>query len=309
LNADKVKILNNSIHTNDRNGISLDGPVPTGPFFNPNDPGDVDVGPNDLMNFPNLTKASSVPGTVAISGEIFNGLPGTSFLIQFFGNDVCDSYGHHGEGKTYLGSISQLTDSNGNAQFFTTIGGVVPPGYFITATATTDDKTSEFSECVEVTEGQVTYSQELEEDPCDQFNPDEMTITTFEVRQDSGQFILYVKNSFPYPKISGENKWEYTATLGEIPSVKCDSQGFENRKYCDFIIPQAFYNTKQTLKLFSNLCINPFYINKNVSIFATEPAEPSVPDEPEGCHSDLGPRACDSAGGTYSAATNKCVCP
>lgn len=310
LNADKVQILHNSIHSNERNGISLEGPVPTGPFFTPNDPGDMDSGPNDLMNFPVLTSASSIPASLSISGQILDGLPGTNFLIQLFANDICDPYGYHGEGKTYIGSINQLTDSNGNSVFSTTLGGVVPPGHFITSTATTDGKTSEFSECIEVTEGQVTYSQELEEDPCDQFNPEEMTITTFDVRQDSGQFILYVKNPFPYPETTGEIEWKYTATLGEIPATKCDSQGFENRKYCDFFIPPEYYNTKQTLKLFSNLCIPHFYINEEVTIFANDHVGPAAPDEPEGCHSDLGQRACIAAGGIYSCVvTCTCTCP
>jgi len=97
--------------------------------------------------------------------------------------------------------------------------------------------------------------------------------------------------------------------LGEIPAIKCDSQGFENRKYCDFFIPPEYYNTKQTLKLFSNLCIPPFYINEEVTIFAKDPVGPTAPDKPETCHSDLGQRACSTAGGTYSSATNTCICP
>lgn len=303
MNANRVQILHNSIHSNDRNGISLDGPVPVGPFFNPNDPGDVDLGPNDMMNFPELTKASSLPALVTISGQIANGLPGTAFIIEFFGNDVCDSYGYHGEGKTYLGSITQLTDSNGNAQFSTAIGGLVPAGHFITATATTDNKTSEFSECIEVTEGQVTYNQELEEDPCDQFNPDLMTLTTFDVRQESGQFILYVKNPAPYPEIAPNGDWEYSASIGDINASKCDFQGFDDRLYCTFYIPENMFNTSQSLKLFSNLCIPPFYVNE-VSIFAKEATE-----EPDSCHEDLGVRACPVAGGTYTASTDKCICP
>lgn len=313
LNANNVEILYNSIHSNDRNGISLDGPVPTNPFFTPNDPGDIDLGPNDLMNYPVLTKATTIPASVSISGSIFNGLPGTSFVIQFFDNDVCDPYGYHGEGKTYLGSITQLTDSNGNAIFSTTFGAVVPAGHFITATATADKKTSEFSECIEVTEGQVTYSQELEENLCDQFNQDEMSIMTFEVRPESGQFIFYIKNSFPYPITGPEGELEYSGLVGEFPA-DCNFQGFDDRLYCSSIIPASIFNTKQTVKIFSNLCLPPFYVDE-VSIFSkvpadpADPAKPSTTDEPDGCHSGLDQRDCIAAGGTYIEETSTCVCP
>ncbi len=308
MNADKVEILYNSIHSNERNGISLDGPVPTGPFITPNDPGDVDSGPNDLMNFPVLTSASSIPASLSISGQISDGLPGTNFLIQLFANDICDPYGYHGEGKTFLKSINMTTDSNGNGTFASAFSAVVPAGNFITATATTDYKTSEFSECIEVTEGQVTYSQELEKNPCDQFDPEEMTITTFDVRPESGQFILYVKNPSPYPGTAPDDDWEYTAVLGDIPAAKCNFQGFEDRLYCDFYIPETYFNTAQTLKLFSNLCVPPFYINEKVSIFAL--SQPVPGQQGPGCSSDMSESDCIAGGGTYSCVvTCSCTCP
>jgi len=205
----KVMISYNSIYSNQDLGIDL---TPNGGVTT-NDTGDVDVGANGLMNYPVLTKATSIPAFLAISGDMISSLPNTSYLVQFFDNEACDSPSGHGEGKTYLGSKQVFTDVNGNAGFTASFFAVVPAGHYITSTATAYGKTSEFSECVEVTEGQVTYSQELEEDPCDQFNPEEMTITTFEVRQDSGQFILYVKNPFPYPEITGENEWEFPRNI------------------------------------------------------------------------------------------------
>lgn len=303
INASRVQILHNSIHSNDRNGISLDGPVPVGPFFNPNDPGDVDLGPNDMMNFPELTKASSLPALVTISGQIANGLPGTAFIIEFFGNDECDSYGYHGEGKTYLGSITQLTDSNGNAQFSTVIGGLVPAGHFITATATTDNKTSEFSECIEVTEGQVTYSQELEEGRCDQFE-EEMKLTTFEVDPELLVLNFYVKKASEFPGSESEDPTEgmYSAFLGDIEARNCNFQGFADRLYCNILIPESFLKTNQVLKIFFNDCGPPFYINENVTIFEKVP----VPI----CSSDMNDRDCTAAGGTYECRTAcSCICP
>ena len=313
MNANNVQILNNSIHSNDRNGISLDAPGSSSPFFTPNDPGDIDQGPNDLMNFPELNKASSMPGTILISGQITNGLAGRSFLIQFFANDICDPYSNHGEGKTFIGSITQLTDSNGNAAFSTSFGGVVPAGKFITATATTDNKTSEFSECIEVTQEQVTYSQELEGTPCDQFNQDEMTLTTFGVRPESGLFILYLKNTAPYPGAEVDDEVEYSAMVGDAKATNCYFLDFLDRVYCDFYIPESYYNSTQTIQVFNNLCIPAFFTKKEVSIFANDPSHPAGGDpgapsgEPGGCHSGLGQRDCIAKGGTYSEGS--CICP
>jgi len=301
MNSDKVQILNNSIFSNEKSGIALADEADTWLPFN--DPGDIDIGPNDLMNFPELTKASSLPTTVSITGQITNGLPGTAFTIELFDNDVCDTPAPFGEGKTFITSIYLTTDMSGNASFSASINAVIPAGHFITATATTDKKTSEFSECIEVTEGQVTYSQELEESPCDQFNEDEMSLMTFEVRPESGLFVLYVKNPAPFPVVGPEDAdWEYYASLGDT-TAKCGFEGFEDRVYCYFYIPETYYNTIQPLKLNSNLCIPPFYVDEEVSIFA------KGPDEPASCQEDLGPRACPAAGGTYLASTGKCNCP
>lgn len=301
LNANRVQILNNSIHTNDRNGIALDGPVPVGPFFTPNDSGDVDIGPNDLMNFPILSKASTIPGTISITGQIANGLPSTIFLIQFFDNDVCDSYGYHGEGKTFIGSLSQLTDSNGYAAFSSTFGGIVSAGHFITATATTDNKTSEFSECIEVTEGQVTYSQELEEGRCGEFE-EEMKLTTFEVDPELLVLNFYVKKASAFPGSESEDPTEgmYSAFLGDIEARNCNFQGFTDRLYCNILIPESFLKTKQVLKIFFNDCGPPFYINENVTIFEKVPTPI--------CSSDMNERDCIAAGGTYTVGAN-CTCP
>ncbi len=306
MDADKTLISYNSIHSNDGSGIDLT----TGEalWFSPNDPGDADLGPNDMMNFPVLDSAIVLPA-LTISGRIADGLTSTNFEIQFFVNDVCDSPGGHGEGKTYIGSTTEITDGSGNVSFITGIASGVSAGQFITATATTDDKTSEFSACVEVTEGQ-TMSQPLEDDPCDQFDQEEMTLTTFGVDQQQLIFIMYVKKPSGYPGYEPSDdpkKWIYTAFLGDIEARKCNFQGFAERLYCDFIIPDGFLKTSQKVEVFVNDCIPPFYINENVSIFIKEPPPPA--EEP-GCPNDMDERDCIAAGCTYShGATCPCACP
>lgn len=138
-------ILSNSIFTNlalpgegaAPRGIVLSGQEPASGTVN--DPGDIDAGPNDLQNYPELAVDNNTGTLVAT----LNSAPNTSFLIQFFSNTVCDSSGF-GKGETFLGSVTVTTDNTGNATFAGPAN-----GQFITATATDpNNNTSEFSNCV-----------------------------------------------------------------------------------------------------------------------------------------------------------------
>lgn len=298
-NANKIRILNNSIHSNDRLGIDL---ASDSGFYDVqiNDPGDIDQGPNDLMNFPVLTKATSITGYVAIKGEMISSLPYTSYLVQFFDNDICDSPSNHGEGKRYLGSSQVFTDVNGNALFSSSFSGFVPAGQNITSTATAYGKTSEFSACVEVTVGEDTYSGEIEENPCDRFNQDEMGLVSFDLRPESGLFSLYVNNPEPFPTDGPAGGWVYTAVLGETPAKLCGIREYDDRIYCDFKIPESYFNSQRILKIFGNYCFPPIYVMEDVSITTKALA----------CTKDLGPNQCKAAGGEYKClAACTCNCP
>jgi CSLREA domain-containing protein len=120
-------------------GIDLhqDGPTP-------NDAGDVDVGANDLQNYPVLTAATTSGGTTTVTGSL-NSLPNRQFLIQFFANPTADD----AEGQTYLGEKEVSTDASGNTEFSFSVTQPLA-GQAITATAThvtieMPANTSEFS--------------------------------------------------------------------------------------------------------------------------------------------------------------------
>jgi CSLREA domain-containing protein len=144
--TDGNTVTQNSMFNNSGLGIDLD------PFFqvNANDPGDVDTGSNQQLNYPLIGSASpsSVTGT-ACAGctvEVFiadsNG-PGTA------GGPGAGAYG---EGKTYLGSAT--ADSSGN--FSLAVTGV-SAGQWVTTTATdSGGNTSEFSQNVQVSTGPAT---------------------------------------------------------------------------------------------------------------------------------------------------------
>jgi titin len=127
-------ISQNSIYDNGGLGIDLGNTgTPT-----PNAPGGFHSGPNDLLNFPVLT-ASTTAGFVNIS---LNSTPNTGFTIELFSSSTSSP----GQGETYLGTVSLMTNTFGLASttyFFAPTG----PNIYLTATATdtTYENTSEFS--------------------------------------------------------------------------------------------------------------------------------------------------------------------
>jgi CSLREA domain-containing protein len=134
-------ILGNTIARNAGLGIDL---APSG--VTPNDPGDPDVGPNLLQNFPVLTSVALAPTTTGIQGSL-NSLASLNFRIELFASLVCDPSGY-GQGQNPLGAVTAMTDAGGNVAFVATISGPAL-GPWITATATDpSNDTSEFSACL-----------------------------------------------------------------------------------------------------------------------------------------------------------------
>jgi hypothetical protein len=120
----------------------------------PNDAGDGDIGPNNLQNFPVLTSASSTAASTFITGTL-NSTPDNTFELEFFSNMECDPSGH-GEGESFLGWTTVMTDANGNAGFAVNLPEAVPVGRFITSIATDPGgNTSEFSQCITIVSGVV----------------------------------------------------------------------------------------------------------------------------------------------------------
>ncbi len=142
--ATRDSLLRNPIFSNGGLGIGLNDDGVT-----PNDPGDLDTGPNDLQNFPVLTAAFSNGSSTVMQGTL-NSVGNTLYRIEFFSNPTCDPSGN-GEGQTFIGSTSVMTDSGGNAAINVTLPVGVSLSQVVTSTATDPTgNTSEFSECVAV---------------------------------------------------------------------------------------------------------------------------------------------------------------
>ncbi len=134
-------IAANAIHGNGSLGIDL---APAG--ITPNDTGDADSGPNNLLNAPSLASATLSGGIVTISGTL-SPSPAAPYFVHFFASPSCDGSGA-GEGQTLLAVTSAFTSNTGDTPFSTIVGDL-PPGTAITATTTdAGNNTSEFSTCV-----------------------------------------------------------------------------------------------------------------------------------------------------------------
>jgi len=112
-----------------------------------NDAGDGDSGNNELQNFPLVNAA--LPGSSTSVRGLLNSRPNTHYAIEIYSTPTCDASGN-GEAQQYLGSTAADTNALGNAQWTTTVATTVPPGQFVTATATDPaGDTSELSACRE----------------------------------------------------------------------------------------------------------------------------------------------------------------
>ncbi len=133
-----------SIHSNSGLGIDLNADG-----VSANDPGDADDGPNGLQNFPALTQAAAAGAGIRISGEIDVRKPG-GLAIDFYASEECDPSGH-GEGGRFLGTLSQHFPAAGPAKVTAELSFPDASPRQITATATGDEGTSEFSACLAAT--------------------------------------------------------------------------------------------------------------------------------------------------------------
>ncbi len=139
-----IAVLGNRIYSNTNLGIDLGSNGVTA-----NDALDTDTGANNLQNFPVLAAAGTDGSKLSVVGSI-NSTANTALRLEFFANATGDASGY-GEGQTYLGYATVVTDGSGNSNFVVSFSKVVTAGQAISATATvmnangTFGSTSEFS--------------------------------------------------------------------------------------------------------------------------------------------------------------------
>jgi hypothetical protein len=139
---------------------------------NPNDIGDGDAGPNELLNRPVIESVTAGPGGVqgSITGSL-DAVPASTYEIHFFYNDTCDAGGFGGGQTPYSlpGFVSVTTDAAGHADFTRNVD-FLPIGKSLTAAtrsfATTTQIpaliTSEFSNCMPIGAGDPIFASGFE---------------------------------------------------------------------------------------------------------------------------------------------------
>jgi hypothetical protein len=144
-------IRRNALFANAGLGINLlPPPFGTEDGSTANDVCDADTGANRLQNFPELTLATSDGRSTRISGTL-NSLPNQSFTLEFFATDAAVLAGS-GEGQTFVGETSVVTDTTCQSRFTVSVSGGFL-GQSLTATATdAAGNTSEFSPAVAILE-------------------------------------------------------------------------------------------------------------------------------------------------------------
>jgi hypothetical protein len=161
VDADNVSILGNSIYSTNNSGpLGLAGlgidiiedengdQIPEGGLgVSANDAGDSDSGPNDYLNFPEVSSAVSDGTDTTVNFDL--DVPAGNYRIEFFSNDVADPSGY-GEGQTFVGAVNVTSAGSGSESFSGTLSDL-SSATILTATTTEDlgsntfGSTSEFS--------------------------------------------------------------------------------------------------------------------------------------------------------------------
>jgi len=140
------RIERNRIYGNGALGIDLGADGVT-----PNDTGDADAGPNDLLNYPELTSARINGTRLRVQG--FLEAPPGEYQVEFFSNAVPDASGF-GEGERFLGTAVVVIPDGKELAAFTALvelGTEVTTPFFVTSTVQDLEllETSEFSRAIE----------------------------------------------------------------------------------------------------------------------------------------------------------------
>ncbi|MCA9145020.1 MAG: DUF4347 domain-containing protein, partial [Planctomycetales bacterium] len=225
------KIRGNSIYANNGLGIDLgnDG-------VSPNDPLDIDSGPNQLQNRPSLTTSVTVGGNTTITGLLSSTVANT-FDLDFYSSPTADPSGS-GEGQVYLGSASVVTGLAGTATINTTLTGVtLTLGHVVTATATdSSGNTSEFAANITATAPNSPPTLDLDAD-----NSSGATGNNFQT--------TFTENLGPVLIVDGD------ATLTDPDSITIDSATIQITNIMDTAAEVLTANTSGT-SIIANFNIN-----------------------------------------------------
>ena len=188
-------VIGNSIYGNTQLGIDLNQ---DGVTENDLVPGDPDSGPNDLLNFPEITSAVETAGTVDVDFDL--DLPAGNYRIEFFTNTAAHSLGN-GEGETLVASYNVVGHPFGSASYSTSFAGST--GDILTATTTEDlgagsfGSTSEFADAYTVLANRLPAFVPPLTDQTDPEGPPLISLSVAATDPDTGDTLTYSATGLP----------------------------------------------------------------------------------------------------------------
>ncbi|MEZ5225085.1 MAG: right-handed parallel beta-helix repeat-containing protein, partial [Acidimicrobiales bacterium] len=147
-NSNNITSLGNSIHSNTALGWDLNGDGHT-----PNDADDLDAGPNEQLNHPEITSATESGGTVTVDFDL--DVPAGTYRVEAFTNPSGADPSTYGEGEVFESGTSIVHTGSGAESFQIIYTGSA--GDIVSLAATEElagpsyDSTSEFSAVATVT--------------------------------------------------------------------------------------------------------------------------------------------------------------
>lgn len=141
------------------------------------------------------------------------------------------------------------------------------------------------SEPIQVTIPEETVEEEFNR--CALFDDKSYSLTMLDIQPNSTALTLYVSMSGGVPGLEtlipeDQGVWEYSAVLGSTQALNCSFQGYANRLYCSFSLPETYLESIRPLDIYVNGCAAPIYSNTAVSIIPLEgdPAAPACVQPP-----------------------------
>ena len=143
---------------------------------------------------------------------------------------------------------------------------------------------------------------------CNPFEDLEPVFVLLNLPPDTRKLPTYMKVAegiFPGFDSDGDLPNEYIAELGKIVAYQVSQQGFPDRAYFMFDIPEGMEGTVQPFTLWLPDCPEPVFELPAIQIPVPKPVAPT-------CSADLNEADCKAAGGTFYRPTDKttlCGCP
>lgn len=137
---------------------------------------------------------------------------------------------------------------------------------------------------------------------CSLFKGLDLKVVLLKLNPETLVLPLYFRFPGEVPGPAEGEIYEYEASLGKYPSYRCELQGYEDRLYCLFKLPERALGEVVDLTLAVEGCENP--------VFKQSPIQ--IPEKQLVCTKDLSAEDCKAAGGKMSSGTTTapyCICP